>query len=1190
MPKSKFPAEIDSSVELPLVRDNITEIRSDIINSLRSAIFQIEKTLGINPQGAAGNTVSSRLNQVLDDNGNILKVALDRANVLSGPILNTDVADSAGIDESKLNLNFSTQYLYNELSSIESILDEISNQIDSVNAKVSAHIHRDAINRHNATAITIAAADDSPSDSATVTLNGGDLQTIVEDLYNSHILYTGADVTSSNNSHSANQIYYNNENVTDVITHNDVQNAIDDIALVHSRAIRNNVLELHSNGVLRNGYTYDKYGSVNNGLEIISNAQVTYSAITGASINVITFTTPEAVSTDINQFDTLVISGSASDVDNKSYQISSVEYNIDGDVESISIFGGPLNDSGGTVVATVYKTIYNDYNNNGLNCVAKPRFSRTNTPDIQVANPNCAIAISSGLDAGLISSSAHTFDIEIDGNSAVTISTYDATISSQTIDSIVNKINEQACDQHLNFSAYKLRVGSCYELAISHTVPDFDADVVRRSIVISLGSTNDGTSQLGLTAVLNYVNYGSYGNSFNVNGYVIKESGLLKTYTSDVVRLVSNSRRIEFIDNSVSFITDGVRVGDYVVITNSSDTSEDGTYRISSISSNYIEVDNEDVSFLGEISDSSIICILRCTAPIDEMAFQEFDGDVGSILFDVFITSDADIFYRKRLEIEGELSDSSPGGNFVASIVDVSRSFIISGETSSITIGIDGYAQLTGPDSQVGQSVYVGTTGRYAIKSADGLHFVVLSVKASSLPDEEISASIYGYDEIGQSNLHVCRGTYSTALGRVLGEGTDVGIPSVLDKRVFGTIGTKSISSNFIEKYIEGPRNELRASGVLSGCLVSSASYDSGSETYTFDVDPGTVISNGIRHQNNGASSVTFSSTDSIYIAIDEYGCIIAQPAQSNGQSPFISRNIALLALLKNDGSTLSDNIDIRLFISGIDNKVTSEIIVSNNSDLGHFTSISDAVAYAKYFGSIYSNSTTPSIFIRDGQYAISEQIVLDFDIKIRGSGPNTILTRSGALSQGESVGVGESLKLNTALFIIGATDALPSEDIVYGVSVSDLTYKVSDDFINSSCIFAITQSINDNVGDFISSSKAYFRFSNITFDGPGIMGDGSIQDYPIVLTHSDSLAVTPYQLPSSKTFGNVLVSNCIFYNMGTTTAINSAFVDATCTVQNSIFSSNISVGDVDAVMLEISDASATSSNIIESSNIIIDI
>ena len=88
--------------------DNYPDRIVDVLNSLRSAIFNIEKTLGINPQGATGNTVAARLSNVIDDNGNIKKEALDRSNLLSGPIADSDVSKTAAISESKLRLEYPT--------------------------------------------------------------------------------------------------------------------------------------------------------------------------------------------------------------------------------------------------------------------------------------------------------------------------------------------------------------------------------------------------------------------------------------------------------------------------------------------------------------------------------------------------------------------------------------------------------------------------------------------------------------------------------------------------------------------------------------------------------------------------------------------------------------------------------------------------------------------------------------------------------------------------------------------------------------------------------------------------------------------------------------------------------------------------------------------------------------------------
>ena len=117
MPKTKYPNQIDTSVELPTVRDNITEIGSDVLNSFKSALLAIEKTLGINPHGSTGNTVASRLNQSLDSSGNLLPEALTLVGVLTGPITNNEVADHAAIKESKIDLNFPTLIGFSGFSS-----------------------------------------------------------------------------------------------------------------------------------------------------------------------------------------------------------------------------------------------------------------------------------------------------------------------------------------------------------------------------------------------------------------------------------------------------------------------------------------------------------------------------------------------------------------------------------------------------------------------------------------------------------------------------------------------------------------------------------------------------------------------------------------------------------------------------------------------------------------------------------------------------------------------------------------------------------------------------------------------------------------------------------------------------------------------------------------------------------------
>ena len=81
---SQYPSQLDSDLTIPAVDDNITEIGGDAINGLRSAVFNIEETLGLNPQGTTTD-VSSRLDKSLNSDGSIKASALsaiDRKSVV----------------------------------------------------------------------------------------------------------------------------------------------------------------------------------------------------------------------------------------------------------------------------------------------------------------------------------------------------------------------------------------------------------------------------------------------------------------------------------------------------------------------------------------------------------------------------------------------------------------------------------------------------------------------------------------------------------------------------------------------------------------------------------------------------------------------------------------------------------------------------------------------------------------------------------------------------------------------------------------------------------------------------------------------------------------------------------------------------------------------------------------------------
>ena len=138
MTKSVYPNELDSDLELQRVDDNITEISGDVINSLRDAVFSIETTLGINPQGSTSDLVS-RINGVIDEDGNVRAAALDGIGLVSLPITNSQIGAGAGIEESKLALDYSTSSINNKINSTNSDVSSLRDSLVAIANQNTLH-------------------------------------------------------------------------------------------------------------------------------------------------------------------------------------------------------------------------------------------------------------------------------------------------------------------------------------------------------------------------------------------------------------------------------------------------------------------------------------------------------------------------------------------------------------------------------------------------------------------------------------------------------------------------------------------------------------------------------------------------------------------------------------------------------------------------------------------------------------------------------------------------------------------------------------------------------------------------------------------------------------------------------------------------------------------------------------------
>ena len=229
--------------------------------------------------------------------------------------------------------------------------------------------------------------------------------------------------------------------------------------------------------------------------------------------------------------------------------------------------------------AKVTKNIYSSYNENGLNSCVRPRYKKTNTPDIQIAHPNSATIITSGIEPEKITSTSGTFSIVVDDGEPVEIDVFDEDFGDggQTLDSIVYKINEFSVDNRLSFMAYKLRRANCYELALSHIMPNIKNDIKNRTLKIVEPEDNSGIEPLGFEADVEVE--GGADNVCLINGSLVNNFGKIIRLSNLESSLVSGTTQINSLGEDTDFLNLGVREGDIVFVAGSSNSDDDGPHR-----------------------------------------------------------------------------------------------------------------------------------------------------------------------------------------------------------------------------------------------------------------------------------------------------------------------------------------------------------------------------------------------------------------------------------------------------------------------------------------------------------------------------------------------------------------------------------------------------------------------------------
>jgi len=122
---SQFPTSYDTDISLPPINDNITEIGGTAINQLRDFAFNTEQYIGLGANGSLPS-IAARLGISILPDGTINPSIISSAITSLGLITNESIAPLAGIEESKLHLDYPTASLS---ASINDLSDDVKTAI-----------------------------------------------------------------------------------------------------------------------------------------------------------------------------------------------------------------------------------------------------------------------------------------------------------------------------------------------------------------------------------------------------------------------------------------------------------------------------------------------------------------------------------------------------------------------------------------------------------------------------------------------------------------------------------------------------------------------------------------------------------------------------------------------------------------------------------------------------------------------------------------------------------------------------------------------------------------------------------------------------------------------------------------------------------------------------------------------------
>ena len=435
---TNFPNEIDTDLELPPVYDNIVEIGDIAINAIRAAMFAVEETLGINPQGSMPS-VADRLNVSLEADGTLKPSAITGLGLVVLPITNSQVSATAAIEESKLNLTYTTQFLYNLFTNLDAAVTVLENFNSITGIKVEPHVAGTGF-RHKLSHIDVDTGTLNRVNITAGTLVGRNLTnsyTFASEFSNDFLAHVRADkITNTttppaNQAHNASAIYVNPTNFVSIPqTANDLQSFAEFVDSSSLVLLGSRTQNLFGNGLPRatrnTSLTNDKaaevvvdptpattyllYGSATSPVDDINHGDDVI--LLNPSAGVLSTNVFDAQFAQVKPGDYITVNYGNGSVP-VTFTIDSTKKFLNGTtrVYLVRINGKNLYASSDATVR-IDRAFYHDSRYNGLS-VAAAHNAFSETPSLIISNPSGASALGIGFDADKLDRNHYNLYLEL---------------------------------------------------------------------------------------------------------------------------------------------------------------------------------------------------------------------------------------------------------------------------------------------------------------------------------------------------------------------------------------------------------------------------------------------------------------------------------------------------------------------------------------------------------------------------------------------------------------------------------------------------------------------------------------------------------------------------------------------------------------------------------------------------------